>query len=127
MQHLIWMTLIVSQQIPNVKGFSTGGWPDRLALTLIITVSHFFHTNENKRVTCGYTGVLLFDAIVVTIRVLINKTVCRFLGFLAVCLIFWFELHARWLDWCQIGSLGDDSFGGNPCCGNEFWVRGLAQ
>ena len=39
----------------------------------------------------------------------------------AVCLVFWFELHARWLDWCQIGfnlSLSGDSFGGNPCCGN---------
>ena len=23
----------------------------------------------------------------------------------AVCLIFWFELHARWLDWCQIENL----------------------
>ena len=29
----------------------------------------------------------------------------------AVCLIFRFELHAMWLDWCQIGSLSGDSFG----------------
>ena len=43
----------------------------------------------------------------------------------AVCLIFWFELRARWLDWCQqIGSLS----GGIPALGSGvFWVRGLAQ
>ena len=47
---------------------------------------------------------------------------------LAVCLIFWFRLHARWFDWCQIGSLNGDSFGGTPCCGNcGVWVRGLVQ
>ena len=42
----------------------------------------------------------------------------------AVCLIFWFELHARWLDWCQIGNLGGDSFGGNPCCWKLWMVLG---
>ena len=28
------------------------------------------------------------------------------------------ELHARWLDWCLIGSLSGDSFGGNACFGD---------
>ena len=28
----------------------------------------------------------------------------------AVCLIFWLKLHARWLDWCQIGSLNGVDF-----------------
>ena len=36
----------------------------------------------------------------------------------AVCLIVWFGLLARWLDWCQIESLSGDSTGRNPCCGN---------
>ena len=60
--------------------------------------------------TTDYTGVLPFDAIVASIRIFIDKTLCWLLGFLAVCkkanlavcLTFWFELHARWLDWCQI-------------------------
>ena len=36
----------------------------------------------------------------------------------AVCLIFCFELHARWLVRCQIGSLSGVSLGGNHCYGN---------
>ena len=38
----------------------------------------------------------------------------------AVCFIVWFELHARWLDWCQIGSRKPQwgFFWGNPCFGD---------
>ena len=32
----------------------------------------------------------------------------------AVCLIFFFVLHARWLDLCQIGSLSGDFWGEIP-------------
>ena len=53
----------------------------------------------------GYTGVLLFDVIVVCIRIFV-LAFGIFCGMkkakFAVSLIFWFELHARWLDWCQI-------------------------
>ena len=67
----------------------------------------------------GYTGVVPLDAIVATIQVSIEKTLCWLLGFWAgrkgQSLLSDF---ARWLDWCQIGRLSGGSFGGNPCCGN---------
>ena len=48
----------------------------------------------------------------------------------AVCLIFWFELHARWLEWCQIGSLSQSVgtlLGEIPAVETVvFGVRGLA-
>ena len=74
------------------------------------------------------TGVVPFDVTVVAIPdlfILTKKTFCR-LGIFsgvkqskfAVCSIVWFELHARWFDWCRTRSLTGDSFGGNPCRGN---------
>ena len=72
-----------------------------------MVVAHLFDCLYN---TGGGGGVLPFDVIVVSIRVLKDKTFCCIWGFFsgvkksafAVCLIFWFELHAWWLDWCQI-------------------------
>ena len=51
----------------------------------------------------GYTGVLPFDVIALTVRVLIDKNFVPAFGTFggmkkakfALCLIFWFELHAR--------------------------------
>ena len=64
----------------------------------------------NLSIVCGYTGVLPFDVIVETVRFNRQNLVLAFgisggvkKSKFAVCLIFWFELHARWLDWCQIG------------------------
>ena len=50
--------------------------------------------------------------------------------FAAVCLIFWFELHGRRLDWCQIGSRAsvETLLGEIPAAETVvLWVRWLAQ